>query len=577
MKISNQIRKVPKLVVVGLLIAGVGYGAFYVKQALAATTVPRLASFDPSVWYPSVPVASEGQYDKYVYVDLSFHPYANHSPSYYDSDALDGDSEIEKQPYFEVVITKNGSEFFRCRNDWPIYDTCGGNSVYDNSPARGTSHTYSAYVQQYKRYAGCSGSGDTDCGKTGTLTGTSPSITKTVYIGTENPPRMRSNLSYNNKLASSQLLVLKGGEVSFSWSRGDQAGMQYAGDPAQYCVLTHTVNGERITLDTNAKESGSRVIPVGETLGQQSIGVACYNGAGEDHPGSTSRSFEVVEAIPDGYYDDAELAGGGGAGIAVPVEPVENEAGDLDGNGQTDSEQTNLKNVYSSASGTYVALGVNKCSVTSSGFTASPVIADSPQEEASYQYPFGVMAFTLGCQTPGETVTVTKHYYTSANANNATLRKFSLVDGSTRPIPEAVLENVTLGGRQAIKVTYPITDGGAYDEDGQVNGVIVDPVALGTIEEERAEIETDCVEESLNADNCGIISYIVVSINILTGIVGIIVVIMIVVGGIQYSSAAGDPNGVAAAKKKIYNALLALVAYLFVYSFLQWLVPGGVF
>lgn len=59
--------------------------------------------------------------------------------------------------------------------------------------------------------------------------------------------------------------------------------------------------------------------------------------------------------------------------------------------------------------------------------------------------------------------------------------------------------------------------------------------------------------------------------------VGVVVAVMIAIGGIQYSSARGDPSAVAAAKKKIFNALLALVAYGLTWSFIQFIVPGGIF
>ena len=58
---------------------------------------------------------------------------------------------------------------------------------------------------------------------------------------------------------------------------------------------------------------------------------------------------------------------------------------------------------------------------------------------------------------------------------------------------------------------------------------------------------------------------------------GVIVTIMIIIGGIQYSAAGADPQAVANAKKKIYNALLALLAYGLLYAFLQFIMPGGVF
>lgn len=66
-------------------------------------------------------------------------------------------------------------------------------------------------------------------------------------------------------------------------------------------------------------------------------------------------------------------------------------------------------------------------------------------------------------------------------------------------------------------------------------------------------------------------------VNALSAGVGVVVVAMIIVGGIQYIMAGDNPNATAEAKKRITNALIALVAFLFVGAFLQWLVPGGLF
>jgi hypothetical protein len=59
--------------------------------------------------------------------------------------------------------------------------------------------------------------------------------------------------------------------------------------------------------------------------------------------------------------------------------------------------------------------------------------------------------------------------------------------------------------------------------------------------------------------------------------VGVIVVIMVIVGGIQYAAAGSNPQAVAAAKKRILNAIIALVAFMLLYSFMQYLLPGGAF
>lgn len=59
--------------------------------------------------------------------------------------------------------------------------------------------------------------------------------------------------------------------------------------------------------------------------------------------------------------------------------------------------------------------------------------------------------------------------------------------------------------------------------------------------------------------------------------VAIVVIGMIIVGGIQYAIAGDNPTAVSAAKKRITDALLAFVVFLFTFAFLQWLIPGGIF
>lgn len=75
---------------------------------------------------------------------------------------------------------------------------------------------------------------------------------------------------------------------------------------------------------------------------------------------------------------------------------------------------------------------------------------------------------------------------------------------------------------------------------------------------------------------CIINSYVNPAIKTLAALVGIGVTISIIVGGIQYSSAGGDPSKVAAAKRRIMKAIVALVAFIFLYAFLNFIIPGGI-
>ncbi len=77
-------------------------------------------------------------------------------------------------------------------------------------------------------------------------------------------------------------------------------------------------------------------------------------------------------------------------------------------------------------------------------------------------------------------------------------------------------------------------------------------------------------------NNC-ITRDIQVAINVLSIGVGVVITIMIVIAGLQYMTARDNPQSIQAAKTKITNAVIALVAFVFVYAFLQWIVPGGIF
>ncbi len=90
-----------------------------------------------------------------------------------------------------------------------------------------------------------------------------------------------------------------------------------------------------------------------------------------------------------------------------------------------------------------------------------------------------------------------------------------------------------------------------------------------------------CTELAIDvgAAACGknrLMKYITALVRFLSLGVGIIVVIMIIVGGIQYTSSGGDAGAVAAAKSRIFNAILALLLYIFTIAILNWLVPGGI-
>lgn len=58
--------------------------------------------------------------------------------------------------------------------------------------------------------------------------------------------------------------------------------------------------------------------------------------------------------------------------------------------------------------------------------------------------------------------------------------------------------------------------------------------------------------------------------------VGIVIVGSMVVAGIQYTSARGDPNASAKAKGRIQSNVIALLIFIFAYAILNYVIPGAV-
>jgi len=94
--------------------------------------------------------------------------------------------------------------------------------------------------------------------------------------------------------------------------------------------------------------------------------------------------------------------------------------------------------------------------------------------------------------------------------------------------------------------------------------------------------DTAIVDPAATSGNCKdiqkcdlITKYINPLVNLLSALVGVAVVISIIIGGIQYSQSAGDPQKAAMARNRIRNAILALIAFIFLYAMLNFLIPGG--
>lgn len=73
-----------------------------------------------------------------------------------------------------------------------------------------------------------------------------------------------------------------------------------------------------------------------------------------------------------------------------------------------------------------------------------------------------------------------------------------------------------------------------------------------------------------------ITKYVNPIIKTLSALVGVVATGSIVYAGIQYTMAAGESGKIAAAKKRIGQSIVAVIAWVLLLTFLQWILPGAV-
>lgn len=84
----------------------------------------------------------------------------------------------------------------------------------------------------------------------------------------------------------------------------------------------------------------------------------------------------------------------------------------------------------------------------------------------------------------------------------------------------------------------------------------------------------ECAKAGADKKKCDlVVKYLNPMIAFFSAFVGIAVVIGIISGGIIYASAGDDPQKTAKGRTQVRNAIIALVAYIFLYALIKWLIP----
>lgn len=147
---------------------------------------------------------------------------------------------------------------------------------------------------------------------------------------------------------------------------------------------------------------------------------------------------------------------------------------------------------------------------------------------------------------------------------------WAIVIGSPTTVTEMACDQPPFGGGSTPE--GPIT---SQTAPTNLQKSDVDEVCNNTDEDGSGTVTNDELQDCLRENP--ITRWLIWGINLLSAGAGVIITLMIVIAGIQYSTAGANPQAVNAAKGRLFNAILALLALFFLYAFLQWLVPGGIF
>lgn len=146
--------------------------------------------------------------------------------------------------------------------------------------------------------------------------------------------------------------------------------------------------------------------------------------------------------------------------------------GDANADGTLDALQANVLSYINPLTNQAAVLeAVNCTSIT--GFQIGSEASE--YADADYNYPMGLASFHILCPHDGDTATIRQYYYGVEGNNTYSVRKW-MPDGSYREIPDYILQGIPISGHGVVfLVEYQITDGGEFDDDQIVNGIIVDP------------------------------------------------------------------------------------------------------
>lgn len=263
----------------------------------------------------------------------------------------------------------------------------------------------------------------------------------------------------NFSLVNTELTTVSGIAYTATLPTGLTIG---SGSQSNTCggTVTATAGTDSIQLASGSLGAATNCVisvpVVGTTLGTYTLSASNFSGLSALTNNVGTSSFRITDD------NDSD-------GVPNSVESAAPNSGDANNDGTQDNAQLNVASLVNSLTGEYSSLAVDSaCELTGVSVKQSSQVGS----DSGYSYPLGLFDFSADCGTPGFTTTITQYFY-NPPAGSFVLRKF--VNGSYQAVTGATMSNGIIAGHPVLLVSYQVVDGGALDDDGLANGVIVDP------------------------------------------------------------------------------------------------------
>lgn len=166
------------------------------------------------------------------------------------------------------------------------------------------------------------------------------------------------------------------------------------------------------------------------------------------------------------------------------IDDVEENAapnnGDGNGDGIPDAVQGHVGSVVNDVTNEYMTLQVmDTSSSTGDPVGCTTINSLSAQDESTveneqnFDYPIGLIDFSLTCTNPGDSAYITIYLDKNYDTSDWTIRKY--INGY-QEVQNAIIDTAMVGANNVTTISYEIEDGGELDSDGLANGTIVDPI-----------------------------------------------------------------------------------------------------